>query len=65
MFGFGRKKKPEPPQVIHLATLIGIHRDGRMNVFTFARKGEVFKIETMGLLSDNVPQWRKQAGLED
>lgn len=43
--------------------LITIHRNGRLNVFTFARGDSVFTIETMGLLSDIPDNWRKQAGL--
>lgn len=43
--------------------LIDIRRDGRVNHFTFARGEEIFIIETMGLLSDNPNEWRKQAGL--
>ena len=43
--------------------LLSIHRNGRLNVFTFARGDETFTIETMGLLSDNIDEWRKVAGL--
>lgn len=43
--------------------LIAITRNGRMNVFTFIRNGEPFEIETMGLLSDDIAGWRKQAGI--
>jgi hypothetical protein len=45
------------------ARLIAIHRNGRMNVFTFARGHEIFMIETMGVMSDEPDVWRKQAGL--
>ena len=41
------------------AHLIGITRDGRTNKFVFVRAGQMFEIETMGLLSDNPAQWRK------
>lgn len=44
--------------------LISITRNGRMNVFTFARGETNFKIETMGLLSDNTDEWRTLAGLD-
>lgn len=47
------------------ATLVSIERKGRMNLFTFKRDGEVFTIETMGLLSDNIAAWRKKAGLTE
>jgi hypothetical protein len=43
--------------------LLSIHRNGRLNVFTFARGDQVFTVETMGLLSDNPDEWRKLAGL--
>lgn len=48
-----------------LATLVSIERKGRMNLFTFKRNGEVFTIETMGLLSDDIAAWRKKAGLTE
>lgn len=41
------------------AYLIGINREGRTNKFIFIRGGQMFEIETMGLLSDNPAQWRK------
>lgn len=41
------------------AYLIGINRDGRTNKFVFVRAGQMHEIETMGLLSDNPAQWRK------
>jgi hypothetical protein len=43
--------------------LIDIQRNGRSNFFTFCRGNETFTIETMGLLSDDIAEWRKQAGL--
>lgn len=43
--------------------LIGISRQGRMNVFTFARGNKIFTIETMGIMSDEPDVWREQAGL--
>lgn len=51
-------------QFIDAPKLIAIHRDGRLNVFTFARGDEYFTIETMGLLNDDVDGWRKQAGIK-
>lgn len=43
--------------------LLSIHRNGRLNVFTFARGDQIFTVETMGLLSDNPDEWRTMAGL--
>lgn len=44
--------------------LIAIHRNGRVNVFTFARGDKNFTIETMGMLSDLPQTWRELAGLQ-
>jgi len=44
--------------------LVSVERDGRINRFVFARNGEHFIIETMGMLSDDVEGWKKQAGLK-
>lgn len=41
------------------AFLIAIERKGRSNIFKFMVGGETYEIETMGLLSDDVAQWRK------
>lgn len=41
--------------------LIGIERVGRVNKFTFSRgEGEPYVVETMGLLSDNLPEWKEK-----
>lgn len=40
--------------------LVDIQRDGRVNKFTFSRNGEFHIIETMGLLSDDLPEWKKR-----
>lgn len=40
--------------------LIGIERVGRTNKFTFMRGKEIIQIETMGLISDNIPAWKEQ-----
>ena len=40
--------------------LIGIERNGRVNSFTFARGNAVHKIETMGLMSDDLPGWKEK-----
>ena len=42
------------------AVLIGIERTGRTNSFTFVRNGEVHRIETMGLISDDLPGWKEK-----
>lgn len=46
-----------------VARLSGIRREGRVNIFTFVRNGEEFTIETMGMLSDAIPEWKIKAGL--
>lgn len=46
-------------QLANRAYLIGINREGRSNKFVFVRAGQMHEIETMGLLSDNPAQWRK------
>lgn len=38
--------------------LTSIEREGRLNKFTFMRNGERHMIETMGLLSDDLPDWK-------
>ena len=38
--------------------LIAIDRSGRINTFTFERRGETFTVETMGLISDDIVGWR-------
>lgn len=45
-------------QASKLAVLIGIERVGRENIFTFMRGDKKITIKTMGLLSDNLPQWK-------
>lgn len=52
-------------QYIKAPKLIALHRNGRLNVWTFARGDELITIETMGLLSDDVEGWRNQLGLDD
>lgn len=39
--------------------LIGLERVGRVNKFKFARGDKMFEIETMGLIGDNLPQWKE------
>jgi hypothetical protein len=41
-----------------VSMLTGIERKGRENLFTFLRGGEVIQIKTMGLMSDNMPEWK-------
>jgi hypothetical protein len=40
--------------------LMNVERAGRVNTFTFCRNGEFYKIETMGLMSDNLPEWKEK-----
>jgi hypothetical protein len=39
--------------------LVAITRTGRLIKFTFVRNHAVYTIETMGLLSDDTEQWKK------
>lgn len=41
------------------AYLVGIERSGRVNRFIFRKNGTIVEIETMGLLSDNINEWKK------
>jgi hypothetical protein len=50
---------------INSCKLIDIKRNGRINYFTFARGSDIFVIETMGLLADDVANWTAQAGLNN
>lgn len=43
--------------------IIEIDRSGRILNITVQRGDEFFHIETMAMLSDNVPLWRRQCGL--
>lgn len=38
--------------------LLDIEQNGRRMVFTFVRCGEVFQVETMSLMSDNIKKWK-------
>jgi hypothetical protein len=38
--------------------LLSMERVGRLNKFVFCRDGEIVEVETMGLLSDNLPEWK-------
>lgn len=40
------------------AFIIGIEREGRICKFTFVRSGELYVVETMSLISDNLPEWK-------
>ena len=55
------KRKPDRPAG---AVLIAIDRVDRMNVFTFAKDGQIFKIETLGTWDDDIPSWKRAAGLD-
>lgn len=62
MFEILKRKPPEPEKPLP-AFLIGIERDGKANVFTFIRGDQSFKIRTYATISDDLAEWRKQAGL--
>lgn len=59
---FGKKAAIEALQ--NACKLVSIERNGRLNIFTFERNGEFFKIETMGMLSDDFDGWKSRAGLK-
>lgn len=40
--------------------LVSIERDGRVNKFIFMRGEKMYVIETMGLISDNIPEWKEE-----
>lgn len=40
--------------------LVDIDRKGRVNRFIFMRRGEIHAIETMGLISDDLPNWKRK-----
>lgn len=40
--------------------LISVERVGRVNKFTFVRGSELYVIETMGLIGDNIPEWKEK-----
>ena len=40
------------------AYLIDIDTTGKKNRFIFVRNGQVFEVETMRLMSDNVKHWK-------
>lgn len=41
------------------AVLIDIEQEGRTLKFAFVRNGQLYQIETMSLMSADVPGWRK------
>lgn len=43
--------------------LLDIQREGRVLKFTFVRDGNVYVIETMAMMADNVKQWKTDLGL--
>jgi hypothetical protein len=59
----GSQARDVANQFLTSCRLLSIHRNGRLNVFTFARGDQIFTVETMGLLSDNPDEWRTMAGL--
>jgi hypothetical protein len=46
-----------------LPVLVSLERNGRVNKFIFARGEQMICIETMGLISDDFGQWRKDLGV--
>ncbi|AHJ10751.1 hypothetical protein P106B_68 [Rhizobium phage vB_RglS_P106B] len=42
------------------AFIVSIERRERLNVFTFIRNGETYQIETMGLISDDITDWKRK-----
>jgi len=46
-----------------LPVLVSLERNGRVNKFIFARGEKMICIETMGLISDDFGQWRKDLGV--
>lgn len=40
------------------AFIIGMEREGRVMKFTFMRNGELFQLETISQISDNLPEWK-------
>ena len=61
--GSGSQARDVANEFLNSCRLLSIHRNGRLNVFTFARGDQIFTVETMGLLSDNPDEWRTMAGL--
>ena len=66
---FGNKKRIEEQlkrcvaaieQAEKRAYLVDVNRSGRVNKFLFARNGELIEIETMGLISDDLPGWKER-----
>ena len=55
-----QKSHDENEKLLHYAFIVGIEREGRVNKFTFIRDDKLIQIETMGLLSDNLPEWKEQ-----
>lgn len=42
------------------AYITGIERSGRLNKFIFKRNGETVEIETVNLISDDLPGWKNK-----
>jgi len=42
------------------AYLIKIERKGRENIFIFSRNNKLYQIKTMGMISDNLPEWKEK-----
>lgn len=62
MFGLNWRKRAieaekQLANLTNQTTLLSIHRDGRKNVFTFQKNGDIHRISTMGTWSDDIDQW--------
>ncbi len=42
------------------AHLTDIERNGRTLKFRFMRNGEVYELETISMMSDNMPEWKEK-----
>lgn len=42
------------------AFLISVEREGRTNKFMFKRGEELYVVETMGLIGDNLKEWKEK-----
>lgn len=55
-----QKSHDENEKLLHYAFIVGIEREGRVNKFIFMRDNKLIQIETMGLISDDLPKWKKE-----
>lgn len=54
------KVRAAAEEMASYAFLIGIERNGRTNRFTFIKNGAPYVIETMGLISDDISEWKEK-----